>query len=101
MTVIESGWVSVRAAVSVTLTVNEEVPPVVGVPVIAPVEVFSASPAGSEPPGSIDQVVGNVPPVACKVALYETPTAPPGRLVVVIVGAGGGATVIESSCGVL
>ena len=69
VTVIESGWVSVRAAVSVTLTVNEEVPPVVGVPVIAPVEVFSVSPAGSEPPGSIDQVVGNVPPVACKVAL--------------------------------
>jgi hypothetical protein len=43
-------------------------------------------------------VYGGVPPVACSVWLYATPTIPPGRLVVVTVGAGGGSTVIERSC---
>ena len=39
-----------------------------------------------------------MPPVACSVAEYGTPTVPPGSVVVVIVGDGGGATVIDSSC---
>jgi hypothetical protein len=34
---------------SVTFTTNEEVPPAVGVPEIAPVEAFSESPAGKLP----------------------------------------------------
>ena len=39
-------------ALSVTLAVKEEVPAAVGVPVIAPVEELSVSPAGSEPESS-------------------------------------------------
>ena len=51
---------------SLTVTVNEEVPGVVGVPLICP-ELLSASPAGREPE-LIDQVYGAVPPVAAKAA---------------------------------
>jgi hypothetical protein len=51
---------------SVTLTVTEEVPVVVGVPLIAP-EMLSVRPAGKEPE-LIDQVYGEVPPLAAKVA---------------------------------
>jgi hypothetical protein len=40
---------------SVTVTVKLEVPELVGVPVIAPLEALRLSPAGSEPPVS-DQV---------------------------------------------
>jgi hypothetical protein len=47
---------------SVTLTVKENGPAVVGVPVIAPVVVLSVSPAGSEPE-AIANVYGAVPPV--------------------------------------
>jgi hypothetical protein len=47
---------------SVTLTVKENGPAVVGVPVIAPVVVFSVRPPGSEPE-AIANVYGAVPPV--------------------------------------
>jgi hypothetical protein len=47
----------------VTCTVNELVPAVVGVPVIAPVVAWSDSPAGSAPPIT-DQAYGGTPPVA-------------------------------------
>ena len=45
-----------------TLTVKEKGPAVVGVPVIAPVAVFSVRPAGSAPE-AIAKVYGAVPPV--------------------------------------
>jgi len=47
---------------SVTLTVKENGPALVGVPVMAPVVVFSVRPAGSEPE-AIANVYGAVPPV--------------------------------------
>ena len=47
---------------SVTLTVNEEVPAVVGVPLICP-EPLSVKPAGREPEVS-DQLYGVLPPLA-------------------------------------
>jgi len=51
---------------SVTLTTKEDVPGVVGVPLIWP-ELLSVSPAGKEPE-EIDQVKGAVPPLAERVA---------------------------------
>jgi len=50
----------------VTLTTKEDVPGVVGVPLIWP-ELLSVSPAGKEPE-EIDQVKGAVPPLAERVA---------------------------------
>jgi hypothetical protein len=47
---------------SVTLTVKENGPAVVGVPVMAPVAVFSVSPPGNDPE-AIAKVYGAVPPV--------------------------------------
>jgi hypothetical protein len=67
---------------SVTLTVNEEVPAAVGVPLITP-EVLSVNPAGKDPE-LIDQLYGVVPPVAANVDEYEVPAVPPGREEVVI-----------------
>ena len=61
---------------SVTFTVNEEVPAVVGVPLICPV-ALSANPAGKAP-ALIDQLYGVVPPLACSVVEYPLPTAAPG-----------------------
>jgi hypothetical protein len=49
-----------------------------GVPVMAPVETFRVKPAGREPPVS-DQVYGETPPVAVRVALYATPVCPLGK----------------------
>jgi len=50
---------------SVTLTVNEDVPEAVGVPLICPVEAFSVSPPGSKPL-AIAQVYGVLPPLAAR-----------------------------------
>ena len=49
------------ALASVTVTVVEEVPAVVGVPVIAPVEALIDRPVGRP---LVDQVYGMVPPLA-------------------------------------
>ena len=51
-------------AESVTFAVKVEVPWVVGVPEIAPVEAFNESPAGSDDPVARLQVRGAVPPLA-------------------------------------
>jgi len=48
-TVILSAFVPLLLTPSVTLTVNDAVPAVVGVPEITPVEVTKVNPAGSEP----------------------------------------------------
>jgi hypothetical protein len=87
---IESAWSSVSGVPweSVTRTVKFEVPAVVGVPEIVPVEPPSDSPAGSEP-DTTDQLYGVTPPVAASVWLYATPIWPFGTLVVVITRSGG------------
>jgi hypothetical protein len=58
-------------AESTTVPVKVVVPPV-GVPVIAPEEVFRTKPGGSDP--VIEYVYGDVPPVATSEELYATPT---------------------------
>ena len=54
-----------------------------GVPVMAPVELLRASPAGRVPLVS-DQEYGVFPPVAVSGALYAVPTWPFGRDAVAI-----------------
>ena len=63
------------------LTVNVEVPALVGVPEIVPVLALSESPAGSDPELT-DQVTPEVPDA--RVAVYDVPTLPDGREVVVM-----------------
>jgi hypothetical protein len=60
---------------SVTFTVNENGPAVVGVPVIAPVLAFRVRPAGRLPE-AIANVSGAVPPVTTIDELYGLPTVP-------------------------
>ena len=61
---------------SVTLTVTVELPETVGVPLT--VQPFTVSPAGNDP--VIVQLYGVTPPLAPIVALYGTPTVPPGSV---------------------
>jgi hypothetical protein len=68
-------------SLSVTCTVNVEVPSAVAVPVMAPREL-SVNPAGKVPAVS-DQVYGPRPPVAESVALYIWLTTAAARVVVV------------------
>src|SRR5258707_15762069 len=71
--VVAVGWAP--GVESVTLTVKEKGPAVVGVPVMAPVVVFSVS-----PPGKDQRRVGNVyrsrPPPNLYAELYGTPIVP-------------------------
>src|SRR5260370_4878394 len=85
--------VSVSAAVTLctglleSLTLKVSAAPdtaVVGVPVMAPVAVFSDNPVGNVPLVS-DQVYGVLPPDAVSVAEYATPTCPFGSDVLVMV----------------
>src|SRR5882757_5381051 len=87
--------VSVSAAVALctgfpeSLTLKVSAAPdtaAVGAPVMAPVAVFSDSPAGKVPLVS-DQTYGVVPPDAASVAEYATPTCPFGSDVVVMFNA--------------
>jgi hypothetical protein len=64
---IESGCVAIRDPLSVTRIVIADVPAVVGVPVIAPVDAFNTRPAGNVP-AARSHVYGVVPPAATKVA---------------------------------
>ena len=66
----------------VTEMVNVDVPALVGVPVIAPVEAPNSSPPGSDP-AETDQV-SPVPPVAARAVEYGEDCVPSGRAVVVI-----------------
>jgi len=70
---------------SVALTVNEEVPAAVGVPLSAPSDA-SDRPVGSEPVVML-QVYGLVPPVAPRVAVYGVVARALGRDVVVTLNA--------------
>ena len=88
--VMEAEMVILRLAValctgeveSLTFTVNDEVPAVVGVPLICP-ELPRVRPAGREPELS-DQLYGVAPPLAASKAEYETFARAPGREEVVI-----------------
>jgi hypothetical protein len=65
-TAILNAFVPVLFAASVTCTVNETVPAVVGVPEITPVVATRLNPAGSAPALRL-QLYGVVPPLACSV----------------------------------
>ena len=84
-TAMLNAFVAVLFAASVTCTVNDTVPAVVGVPEITPVDEARLNPAGKAP-ALIDQLYGVVPPLACSVVEYAVPAVPPGSDVVVIVG---------------
>lgn len=58
---------------SVTTATKLKAPAVVGVPVIAPVEVFRVRPGGREPLPILN-VYGGVPPEAAKADEYAMPT---------------------------
>jgi hypothetical protein len=83
-TAILKAFVPVLFAASVTCTVNETVPAVVGVPEITPGDV-RLNPAGNVPALTL-QLYGVVPPLACSVVEYAVPAVPPGSDVVVTVG---------------
>jgi hypothetical protein len=85
-TVIVNPRVFVAPALSVTRMVKLGAPAVVGVPVIAPVEVFRLRPMGREPVN--DQVSGVVPPVAATLFEYTAPTVAPGSDTVVMSNSG-------------
>jgi hypothetical protein len=74
---------------SVTFTVNEAVPAVVGVPLTTP-PLLSVNPVGNAPEMT-DQLYGLVPPLAAGVAAYTACTVPEGKEPTVMAsGAGGG-----------
>ena len=68
------------------LTVNVDVPAVVGVPMMSPVVGSSSSPSGREPE-SKDQVAPEM--FDSRVALYDVLSVAAGRDVVVIAGVAG------------
>ena len=80
-----NAFVPVLFAASVTCTVNDAVPAVVGVPEITPVDATRLNPAGNVPALTL-QLYGVVPPLACSVVEYAVPAVPPGSDVVVTVG---------------
>ena len=81
---MESCLVALPALFS-ALTVNVDVPAVVGIPLITPVLAFSVRPPGKLPALTLHVI--EAVPVAARVWLYAVPTVPSGRLVVVMVGA--------------
>ena len=86
LTVTEYVRAAVRAAASVGVMVNVEVPAAVGVPLMAPVLAFRVRPAGRGS-GPRAKVTGLTPPVVTIVALYATPRVPEGNVTVVFVNA--------------
>src|SRR5208337_84459 len=84
---------------STTWAVKLNVPTVVGVPVIAPVDELSESPGGSAPL-MIENVYGAVPPAALSTELYATPNCavPVGQL---SVSAGDETTMLQLEVAVL
>jgi fumarate reductase subunit C len=69
------GQVALPATPLASVTWIENEPAAVGVPVTAPVDVFSVSPAGNVP--TIENVYGEVPPVTAIAGLLNaTPTSP-------------------------
>ena len=81
--VIENAFVAVPAEL-VALIVNENVPALLGVPEIKPLEVLSDKPVGKDPLAMPQVKVVEL--VALRAALYVLLTVPLARLVVVITG---------------
>jgi hypothetical protein len=92
--VIDNELVAICDALSVTLTVNVEMPAAAGVPVMAP---FAAN---DNPPGKMPDVTlheyGGAPPFAVRVVQYATPTIPSAKVVVGLDSVAG-ATVIDNN----
>ena len=63
---------------SIAWIVKLELPCVVGVPLITPVDGFSERTVGGEPDVT-ENVYGDVPPATHKVTLYTVPTIPSGK----------------------
>jgi len=72
-TLIVQDMVAVVPVESLTVALKVKLPAVVGIPVMAPVEGFSFSPAGSAPLLML-KVYGVSPPVAVSAEEYEMPT---------------------------
>lgn len=86
---------------SVAETVNENVPALVGAPLIVP--LLKVSPAGSEEPLASASVTGAVPPLVAIVTLYPEPCVAFGSGVAVVMASPGttlSANVREAVCGV-
>jgi hypothetical protein len=79
-----SGWLPVIALASVTLAVKLNTPTAVGVPDILQ-DPLRLVPVGKMP-ADTEQTRGAVPPDVAKVWLYDVPTVPLGRELVVIEG---------------
>src|SRR5689334_11021061 len=77
-------WVALRDAVSVTRTLNVNVPALAGVPEITPLNANNVRPPGSEPADKNQRYAG-VPPTAVRVTLYPAPTDPLGNVVDVVI----------------
>jgi len=97
--VIDSGCVSVAGTYweSVTCTVKFQVPVVVTVPLMTPVEEASVNPGGRLPEMTA-HVYGVQPPVAASVCEYATFTIASGSVVVVISRAASVPMTIDSGC---
>src|SRR6476646_2393901 len=78
-----SGFEATLPIASIAWMENENIPPCVGVPWIAPVAEESVSPGGRVPL-LIDHVYGNCPPEAVTTCEYCVPTAPFGSVFVTI-----------------
>jgi hypothetical protein len=76
--IVNGQVVDIRPFASVTLIVNE--PPAVGVPVIAPVDVFNVKPGGKVPVAT-EKVNGGVPPVTVIAGLLNGKPASPELVV--------------------
>jgi hypothetical protein len=83
----------VGSAESFTCTVNENVPAVVGIPVILPLAGFSTKPGGRAPEITL-QANGAAPPCVATALAYVASTVPGASDVVLIESAGGGDIVI-------
>jgi hypothetical protein len=93
MIVIEAVTAFVAPLTSVAPVVKENVPALVGVPVIAPETASSASPGGSIPsPGTVKYLKGGAPPATTSDCLYAAPASPGANLGETT---GAGYTVIE------
>ena len=95
-TEIDKSLVAMRVGipVSVACTVKFDVPALVGVPEMTPVDASIVSPSGNEP-ALTDQAYAGAPPVASTGTEYADPTMPPGNDVVVNASASTAVTVSD------
>jgi hypothetical protein len=82
-----NAWLAVAPFASWTCTVKLLVPATVGVPLIAPVDVFKVNPVGSVPTVTL-HTSGVFPPEAFNVWLYNNPVVPSANVAVVTDKAG-------------